>query len=292
MFRRAGLRGRILNRALHHQHARVYNFDRTTAYGVFPSPSEDVTLQFLDMVHYDQGGRVFTYVLMLDGLFRFTETGKEFGIDLLSKHSMHSDVSIYIAWSGEFFVRRLKHPHRSPSDPSQESHPPSELPDGPPNQDPPRDPTRYELIIDNDSGTYRPNGDYLHLLRQVFETNFPGLAVRALACDDEHLKKMKEEQRKLKKAEGEPRTFVQTSSGGSINGSISSSDADNLEERARLEEDENVGRDGAGKETRKEKGLKMVAEPKDYLQRRLGKGDAQDTSGAVTDEQGREASLA
>ena len=53
-----------------------------------------MTLQFLKMVHYDQGGRIFTYVITLDGLFRFTETGKEFGIDLLSKHTMHSDVNV------------------------------------------------------------------------------------------------------------------------------------------------------------------------------------------------------
>lgn len=53
-----------------------------------------MTLQFLDMVHYDTGGRLFTYVITLDGMFRFTETGKEFGIDLLSKHTMHSDVQV------------------------------------------------------------------------------------------------------------------------------------------------------------------------------------------------------
>jgi hypothetical protein len=33
-------------------------------------------------------------VITLDGMFRFTETGKEFGIDMLSKHTMHSDVNV------------------------------------------------------------------------------------------------------------------------------------------------------------------------------------------------------
>ncbi len=112
-FTRAGLRGRILNHALHHQHARVYNYDRSTVYGVFAAPCAAMTRHLLDMVHWDQGWRTFTYVLTLDGLFRFTETGKEFGIDLLSKHSMHSDVSIYIAYSGEFFVRRRRRRRRS-----------------------------------------------------------------------------------------------------------------------------------------------------------------------------------
>lgn len=46
-----------------------------------------MTVKFLDLVHYDLGGRVFAYVLTLDSLLRFTETGKEFGIDMLSKHT-------------------------------------------------------------------------------------------------------------------------------------------------------------------------------------------------------------
>lgn len=95
MFQGKGPRGTILHAALHHQHERIYHFNRRTKYGEFPDgPGRDMTLQFLDMVHYDQGGRIFTYVITLDGLFRFTETGKEFGIDLLSKHTMHSDVNV------------------------------------------------------------------------------------------------------------------------------------------------------------------------------------------------------
>lgn len=94
MFTAKGLRGRILNKALKHQHERIYSFDKQTEYGTIDGPGDDLTLRFLDMVHYDQGGRIFTYVITLDGMFRFTETGKEFGIDLLSKHTMHSDVNV------------------------------------------------------------------------------------------------------------------------------------------------------------------------------------------------------
>jgi hypothetical protein len=65
MFLRTGLRGRILNRALRYQHTRVYNYDRQTEYGCLPEPSRDLTLKFLEMVHFDQGGRIFTYVLTL-----------------------------------------------------------------------------------------------------------------------------------------------------------------------------------------------------------------------------------
>ncbi|OAR01018.1 hypothetical protein LLEC1_07348, partial [Akanthomyces lecanii] len=104
MFMSTGIRGKILNKALHKQHNRIYNFDSSTEYGEIEPCSEAATRQFLKLARFDEGGKVFTYVLTLDSLFRFTETGKEFGIDLLSKHTMHSDVETYIAFSGEFLI--------------------------------------------------------------------------------------------------------------------------------------------------------------------------------------------
>ena len=224
MFTSHSLKGRILNRALHHQHARIYNYDRSTIYGSFSSPSKDMTLKFLELVHYDQGGRVYTYVLTLDGQWRFTETGTEFGIDLLSKHTMHSDVSIYIAFSGEFFVRRLKNPQEDPEE--QETHPPSDLHGGPPEEEPLKDPEYYQLVIDNDSGTYRPNADLLLQLKKLLHRNLPGLKITTLDCtrDKDMMDEMKEEQRSRKKKEGKHTAVVQ---GGS--GSISSSDEEHLD---------------------------------------------------------------
>lgn len=224
MFSKAGLRGRILNKALHHQHARVYNFSPSTETGVVKPMSEEASLQFLKMVHFDEGGRIFTYVLTLDGLLRFTETGKEFGIDMLSKHTMHSDVAIYIACSGEFFIRRLAHPNEPTDAPDQVSHPDADLPGGPPNAPPPENPKNYELIIDNDSGTYRPHGDLLPKLKEFLNMNFPGLHVVIKECTDEKLTKMKEQQRERKKKEGKNVQLVQNS-----DDEISSSDEDALE---------------------------------------------------------------
>jgi len=86
MFSKVGLRGRVLNKALHHQHSRVYNFSNSTEYGTVPPKSEAASLQFLKMIHYDDGGRIFTYVLTLDGLLRFTETGTEFGMSKPSRN--------------------------------------------------------------------------------------------------------------------------------------------------------------------------------------------------------------
>ena len=166
MFQAQSLRGRILHKALHHQHQRIYNFDRSTLNGAFPHPCREFSKKFLELTHYGQGGRIFTYVLTLDGQLRFTETGKEFGVDMLSKHTMHSDVSIYIAYSGEFFLRQRKY-RRSPrslsSRPSSNNeHAENDFPveegDEPEEeiQEVSPEPSDYELFIDNDSGTYRP----------------------------------------------------------------------------------------------------------------------------------------
>lgn len=226
MFTSKGLRGKILNAALHKQHARVYNFDKTTQYGTFEPRSEEAALQFLRLAHFDEGGRLFTYVLTLDGLLRFTETGHEFGIDLLSKHTMHSDVATYIACSGEFFIRRMKHPHPSDDDPdpNEKTHPSEPIPGGPPKDHPPPDPAYYQLIIDNDSGTYRPDKRILPLLKQFLEWNFPGLGVVAMDCGDEHLKKLKERQLNIKKQEGNMMNLVMNASQSSLSSAESDLD--------------------------------------------------------------------
>jgi hypothetical protein len=219
----------------------VYNFSNSTETGIVKPRSEEASLQFLKMVHYDEGGRIFTYVLTLDGLLRFTETGKEFGIDLLSKHTMHSDVNIYIACSGEFFVRRLKHPKESTDAPDQETHPNADLPGGPPNAPPPENPKNYELVIDNDSGTYRPQGSLLPLLKEFLNENFPGLHVVTKECTDEELDKMKDEQRQRKQKEGKNVKMVQNS-----DDEISSSDEENL---------------ARGKKTRRQRAFDALEDP-------------------------------
>lgn len=254
MFTGKGIRGFLLSKALHHQHARVYNFDRSTEWGHFPQgPCEEMTRAFLDLVHYDQGGRIFTYVMTLDSLFRFTETGKEFGIDMLSKHTMHSDVSIYIAFSGEFFIRRLKHANRPPppdpvessehiSPPSHsnnETHPPNDIGGGPPDDEPPNDPAHYELVIDNDSGTYRPNAKMLPILKKFLSKNLPGLHIQTLDCqaDADKMAKMKQQQRDRKKEEGDQIVFAQ----GSRSSSISSSDEEDLDAIERRQSTQDKG---------------------------------------------------
>lgn len=250
MFARRGLRGRVLNRALHHQHARVYNYSGSTQYGTVTPCSKEAAYRFLEMTHFDEGGRIFTYVLTLDGLFRFTETGKEFGIDLLSKHTMHSDVNVYIACSGEFFIRRLKNPEKSAIQQNRdhETHPDAEIPGGPPNDKPPHGPSHYELVIDNDSGTYRPEGSLLPELKKFLNFNFPGLHVITKECTDDELSKWKDQQREIKKKQGKNIVVADNS-----DGEISSSDEERLDDITR------------GKKTGKSKLFETVENPKSAL---------------------------
>jgi hypothetical protein len=287
MFTSTGVRGFLLSKALHHQHAQVYNFDRKTEYGEFEGPSKEATMKFLDLVHYDQGGRIFTYVLTLDALFRFTETGKEFGIDFLSKHTMHSDVSIYIAYSGEFFVRRLKHKNRAAPEEGgehNESHPPTDINGGPPNEDPPTDPEYFELVIDNDSGTYRPNAALLPKLKEFFEHSFPGLHVITLDCqkDAERQQRMKEEQRDRKKAEGDNILYRQMSRGSSI----SSSDISDLDD---MEENDGAGNGEYGVLKHVKRGVSTKAKQRQQHLKGLAKGrdDSEQNPGVPGGEAGR-----
>ena len=91
-----------------------------------------------------------------------------------------------------------------------------------------------------------------------------------MACDDSHLVEMKKHQRERKKASGEMRTYIQRRGSFGSDSSLSSSDIEDLDERARLQElsDEQEGQDE--KETMREKGLRLVAEPKQIVGRLVG----------------------
>ncbi|KAI0820444.1 hypothetical protein BC628DRAFT_858185 [Trametes gibbosa] len=236
MFKARGIQGIVLNHALHKQHRAIYRWDANTVWGIIgqgedadsdgalhnashfvdigkEKPNDALAKKFLEMTEYGTEGRIFTYVIMLDGEWRFTETGEEFAIQMLSKHTMHADVTLEIAFSGEFFVRRVHSSHHRaqkdaaghagtnghstapPQDADAESrsdHPdPSSLP-----------PSAYELVIDNDSGTYRPRKDLLPALAAYLSRpeNLGALGrVRAMDGFDERLKRWKEQRAEVKK---------------------------------------------------------------------------------------------
>lgn len=268
LFASAGLRGKVLNKAVHKQHKRIYNYSRSTEHGFFEPCTEEASLQFLKMVHFDEGGRLFTYCLTLDACLRFTETGKEFGIDMLSKHNMHSDVQHYIACSGEFMIRRLEKPDANDDpNPAEDTHPAADIEGGPPHSPPPQDPSYYQLIIDNDSGTYRPDKHILPDLKAFLERQFPGLAIVVMHWEDEGLQELKEAQRSVKKKEGRMVNVVLNSSLSSI-----SSAESELEERHETGE--------GGQKSKREAALEAVADPKktkDAVGRAIPGGSASGT---------------
>jgi hypothetical protein len=133
--------------------------------------------------------------------WRFTETGPEFCIDLLSKHSMHADLAKEIAFSGEFFVRPMKEEDSKQDNSNANATSSQEASNTTDQQRPSRNPKDYELIIDNDSGTYRPKKELLPVLEEWLsdQRRLGGLgAVRAMDGFDEKLKKMKEERKREK----------------------------------------------------------------------------------------------
>ena len=233
MFTKSGIKGRLLHRALHNQYATIYGYGKDTEWGVIkPSNDEEdvgraFAERFLRMTSFGTQGRVFTYVITLDGEMRFTETGEEFVIELLSKHSMHADVAKEIAYSGEFFVR-LMEGHEDESRERGEGNLEEEPQD--------RNPKGYELVIDNDSGTYRPRKELLPTLEEFLasDDNFGGLGgVLTMDCFDETLKKWKEERKETKRRvrgkgkKGRPPKMVQVRSNSSMSSRLSSIESRN-----------------------------------------------------------------
>ena len=158
----------------------------------------------------------------------------------------------------------------------QKTHPSDSVPGGPPDDSPPEDPKYYELVIDNDSGTYRPDANLLPVLQKYLEKNFPGLRILTKACDDDELKKIKEEQKKAKMGEGGHMVFGQ----GSETSSISSSDESDLEDRAQ----------GKGKKGSLGQGFSAVEDPKGMARRVLkAKGRRNREKRAETVDSGDEA---
>jgi len=78
--------------------------------------------------------------------------------DIASKHVVHSGVAPEVRCAGTF--RILEDPKVKKNNLQQ----------------------RCSVLIDNDSGTYRPKKEHLQLVKQVLQLNFPKLQVYALDC--------------------------------------------------------------------------------------------------------------
>ena len=170
-------------------------------------------------------------------------------IEFLSKHTMHSDVAIEIAYSGEFFVRPLS--RRAVGETAEDGDPRDAEFD---EDDPPQDPAAYELVIDNDSGTYRPRADLLPTLRDFLASprNFGALGkVTTMDGFDERLKKWKDARKKAKSGQtvvqvGLSSSNSSSSSDSSVSGASGVRGAESIKQgdmEATLEEDAKRARD-------------------------------------------------
>lgn len=119
---------------------------------------------------------VYTYILSKeDDSFRFSETGAAFFVDFASKHALHANCAEVVRYSGEFHLR---------PECGWEAF----------SDDTPDENVQWELVVDNNSGTYAPDPMILPDLKALLEYNFKeyGLNVVAYNQADPDLKQSRE----------------------------------------------------------------------------------------------------
>ncbi|KAG6815534.1 hypothetical protein H0H87_000922 [Tephrocybe sp. NHM501043] len=117
---------------------------------------------------------VYTYIISSeDDSFRFSETGAAFFVDFASKHALHSNCCETVRYSGEFHPRP-KGGWAGFSDGIKDEE------------------VDWELVIDNNSGTYAPDKTLLPELKALLEYNFPGFGILALDREDPQLEESRE----------------------------------------------------------------------------------------------------
>ncbi|KAI0085895.1 hypothetical protein BDY19DRAFT_384680 [Irpex rosettiformis] len=159
-------------------HRMLYARSTRNGFGVIKEPAD-----VLNILH---GGRVgdklahrvkpavYTYVIAVDDdSFRFSETGAAFFVDFASKHALHSNCAIAVRYSGEF--------HPRPEGGWENFN--DQIPDSQ---------VRWELVIDNNSGTYSPDPMLLPTLKELLEYNFPGFIIHAWDFNDPRLAQSRE----------------------------------------------------------------------------------------------------
>ncbi|KAJ7684290.1 hypothetical protein DFH06DRAFT_969484 [Mycena polygramma] len=140
---------------------------------------------------------VYTYIISAeDDSLRFSETGAAFFVDFASKHALHANCHPSVRYSGEFHPR----PAGGWKAFSEET----------PDAD-----VKWEIVIDNNSGTYSPDKKLLPQLKALLEYNFTGITVYALDREDPELTESREacrayalDHRGIKKEELQPQRQV------------------------------------------------------------------------------------
>ncbi|KAK7036024.1 C2 domain-containing protein [Favolaschia claudopus] len=117
---------------------------------------------------------VYTYIISAeDDSLRFSETGAAFFVDFASKHALHANCHPCVRYSGEF--------HPRPKGGWKN------FTDATPDED-----VEWEIVVDNNSGTYSPDKALLPKLKELLEYNFMGIKVYALDREDPDLVESRE----------------------------------------------------------------------------------------------------
>ena len=161
-------------------HRFLYARSVSNAFGVIKTAEDVFTLFRGGMGHSSSDGTVshvhrikpavYTYIISMDDdSLRFSETGATFFVDFASKHALHSNCAKAVRYSGEF------HPRPACgwacfSDAMADEE------------------VEWEIVIDNNSGTYSPDPALLPKVKEIVEVNFPGFRVVALRHDDSELR--------------------------------------------------------------------------------------------------------
>jgi hypothetical protein len=130
------------------------------------SKNANIQMQYIKRVK----PAIYTYIISSDDdSFRFSETGSPFFVDFASKHALHSNCNETVRYSGEF------HPRPQGGWQNFSDDIPDEL-------------VEWELVIDNNSGTYAPDPKMLPDLKELLQYNFPGFTIHAWDREDPRLK--------------------------------------------------------------------------------------------------------
>lgn len=157
-------------------HRMLYARTTHNGFGIIESPADIRSLLEGTMRDDPEGPHrvkpaVYTYIISAeDDSFRFSETGAAFFVDFASKHALHSNCAERVRYSGEFHPRPVGGWENFTDD----------IPD---------EDAKWELVIDNNSGTYSPDKALLPQLKALLEYNFPGFVITALEHEDPELKK-------------------------------------------------------------------------------------------------------
>ncbi|CAK5279289.1 unnamed protein product [Mycena citricolor] len=178
-------------------HRLLYARATTNQFGTIESAAD-----VLGVLHSD--GRVkpavYTYIISAeDESLRFSETGAAFFVDFASKHALHANCHPCVRYSGEFHPRPAGG-WKAFSDAQADGD------------------VAWEIVVDNNSGTYSPDKTLLPQLKALLEYNFPGLTVHALDREDPELIASREacrayalEHRGVKRSELQPQTHGEES---------------------------------------------------------------------------------